>query len=513
MGQAAWKREQNQLVEEFKRAGALLEAKRYKESGRAYERLLAKRPNWADLHNCLGRVLHETREYPRAIGCYTRAIELDATHASAMSNLGALFLDCGELKPAAVMLRKAIEVDPARLEAYSNLGTLLSREGDIAGAVDCFQRVLREQPAYVPALCSLGYLHDCAGDEEGAVGYFRLALAAEPHSPVALFNMAPRWLAEGDFKRGWAAYEERWGVRLFSSKRKKLAQPQWRGEDVAGKRVFLYSEQGFGDTFQFVRYVPMVAALGAEVVLEVQPPVRRVLGEVPGAARVIEGGEETPAEFDLHCPLMSLPGVFGTDLESIPAEIPYVFAEEELKERWAERISGGGLRVGLVWSGNPQHARDKLRSVPLAEFAGVLGVAGVTFYSLQKGPGVAELAGIEEGLRPELLDAELLDFADTAAAIENLDLVICVDTSVAHLAGAMGKPVWVLVAEASDWRWLKGRTDTPWYPTMRLFRQQKLHAWGGVLASVQTELESLAGSRENEGLGANLQAEFEPAAV
>jgi Flp pilus assembly protein TadD/SAM-dependent methyltransferase len=455
-------------------------------------------PDSADLHNCLGRVLHEMREYERAGASYGHALTLDAGHASAMSNLGALFMDCGKLKPAAVMLRKAIEVDPGRLEAYSNLGTVLSKEGDLRGAVDCFQRVLRERPTYVPALCSLGFLHDCAGDEEGAVGYFRLALAAEPDSPVALFNMAPRWLAEGDFARGWRAYEERWGVRLFSSKRRKLAQPQWRGEDIAGKRVFLYSEQGFGDTLHFVRYVPMVAALGAEVVLEVQAALGRVLGDVPGAARVIAGGEELPAEFDFHCPLMSLPGVFGTDFESIPAEVPYVFAEKELAGRWAERITGCGLRVGMVWSGNPQHTRDKLRSVALAEFGGVLGVPGVTFYSLQKGPAVAELAGIDRALRPESLDAELLDFADTAAAIANLDLVICVDTAVAHLAGAMGKPVWVLVPAASDWRWLKERTDSPWYPTMRLFRQEKLREWGGVLASVQVELEVLAGAQVRE---------------
>ncbi len=498
MRQAARRWEQKGLAEqfrqEFQRAGALLEAKRYQESAAAYERLRAHRPEWPDVHNCLGRVLHEMREYARAIGCYTRAIELDPAHASAMSNLGALFLDCGELKAAGVMLRKAIEVDPERLEAYSNLGTLLSREGDVRGAVDCFQRVLREKPAHVPALCSLGYLHDCAGDEEGAVGYFQLALATEPESPVALFNMAPRWLAAGDFARGWAAYEARWGVRLFSSKRQKFAQPQWQGQDVAGKRVFLYSEQGFGDTFQFVRYVPMVAALGAEVVLAVQPPVRRVLGDVPGTTQVIASGEEPPAEFDFHCPLMSLPGVFGTELQTIPAEVPYISADRDLAELWAQRLVGGGVRVGLVWSGNPQHGRDKLRSVPLAEFAGVLGVPGVTFYSLQKGPGVAELAGMDAALRPVSLDAELLDFADTAAAIDSLDLVICVDTSVAHLAGAMGKPVWMLVPAASDWRWLKDRTDSPWYPTMKLFRQQKLREWGGVLHSVKTELERLAES-------------------
>ncbi len=483
------------LLDECNRAGALLESKRLAESAAAYERVIARAPELADLHNCLGRVLHEMQEYERAGNAYTRALQLDPDHASAISNLAALFLDLGKLKPAAVLLRKAIQVDPDGMEAYSNLGTLLTKEGDIAGAVDCFRRVLINDPTFVPALCGLGFLHDCAGDEAGAAGYFRLALESQPDSPVALFNLAPRMLAAGDFARGWPAYEERWRVRAFSSKRRKFVQPQWRGEDLAGKRAFLYAEQGFGDTLHFVRYVPMVAALGAEVVLEIQPALRRVLGKVPGAARVISGGDEPPLEFDYHCPLMSLPGVFQTDMESIPGEVPYVFAEEELARRWSQRIPGESLRVGLVWSGNPEHTRDKLRSIALKDFAGVLQVPGVKFYSLQKGPGIAELESIETALRPESLAAELLDFADTAAAIANLDLVICVDTAVAHLAGAMGKPVWTLVAEASDWRWLKGRTDSPWYPTMRLFRQEKANDWSGPLACVHAEVENLASSR------------------
>ena len=481
------------LADDVRTASALFEAKRLAESAALYERVIAREPNIADLHNCLGRIRHELREYDQAGASYMRALQLDPNQASAMSNLGALFMDCGKLQPAAVMLRKAIQVDPERLEAYSNLGTLLTKEGDLRGAVDCFQRVLKVDPTYVPALCSLGYLHDCAGDEEGAVGYFRLALASEPDSPVVLFNMATRWLADGDFTRGWPAYDQRWGVRMFSSKRRHFDEPQWQGEDIRGKRVFLYSEQGYGDTLQFVRYVSMVAALGAEVVLEIQPGVRRVLGAVPGATQVIQGGDEPPAHFDYHCPLMSLPGCFKTGLETIPAQIPYISADAADVKRWAGRLKADTFRVGLVWSGNPQHERDKLRSIPLAEFSGLLEISGVKFYSLQKGQGVAELAMIEPKFRPESLDLELEDFADTAAAIANLDLVICVDTSVAHLAGAMGKPVWMLVPAASDWRWLKGRADSPWYPTMRLFRQEKLKDWRGALASVQQELQALVG--------------------
>lgn len=495
MRSAATIHSERKFVTEFNRAGALFEQKRLAESAAAYTALLARHPGVPDLHNCLGRVLHEMCEYEQASASYVRALQLDAAHSSALSNLGALLLDREQLKLAEVLLRKAIEADPSRMEAYSNLGTLLTRQGDLKGAVTCFERVLTANPRCVPALCSLGFLHDCAGDDEGAQGYFQLALNAEPGSPTALFNMAPRWLAEGDFARGWPAYEQRWGVRLFSSKRRKMVQAQWRGEAIAGKRVFLYSEQGFGDTLQFVRYVPMVAALGAEVVLEVQPAVRRVLGEVPGVSRLIAGGEEPPAEFDFHCPLMSLPGVFGTDLETIPAPIPYLFAEAELERSCADRLQTAGLRVGLVWSGNPQHTRDKVRSIPLTDFRDVLKVPGITFHSLQKGGGVAELEGIEEELRPESLDAELRDFADTAAIIANLDLVICVDTAVAHLAGAMGKPVWLLVPQASDWRWLKDRLDSPWYPTMRLFRQHKAQGWKQVLDQVRLELIELAAER------------------
>jgi tetratricopeptide (TPR) repeat protein len=491
----------------FNLAGALFEARRLSDSLEPYQAVVRLNSEFAEAHNCLGRVLHEFNDFRGARASYLRAIELDAKHADALSNLGALMMDEGKLKEAEAVLRRALGIKPDLLNAQSNLGTVLTRTGDISGAVECFRRVLTHDPKHVAALCSMGFLHDNLGDEEGAVGYFALALEVEPQSALARFNLSSHLLAHGDFKRGWQEYERRWQVRQFYSNRKQMEQPQWRGEDIAGSRILLYSEQGFGDTLQFVRYVPMVAALGAEVILEVQPGVYNLLRNFNGATQVVAGGSAIEAvEFAWHCPLLSLPIAFGTELDTIPAPGPYLKAKDEDVEAWSSRLVPGGLKVGVVWSGNPEHTRDRLRSIDLAEWKGVLAMEGVTFYSLQKGAGLAQLQAMDEELRPVNLDADLRDFTDTAAAIANLDLVICVDTAVAHLAGAMGKPVWILIPPAADWRWLRGREDSPWYPTARLFRRAEGGGWAEVLERVRIELEwmvansGLEASQRREGL-------------
>jgi tetratricopeptide (TPR) repeat protein len=489
----------------FNLAGALFEANRLTDCLESYRNAVRLRSEFADAHNCVGRVLHEFNDFDGARASYLRALELDPAHADALSNLGALMMDEGRLPEAEAVLRRALGLHPDLLNARSNLGTVLTRTGDVSGAVECFRRVLTCDPKHVAALCSMGFLHDNHGDEEGAVGYFALALEQEPQSALARFNLSSHLLAHGDFKRGWQEYERRWQVRQFYSKRKRMEQPQWRGEAIAGSRILLYSEQGFGDTLQFVRYVPMVAALGAEVILEVQPGVFNLLRNFEGASQVIAAGFcVAPIEFAWHCPLLSLPLAFATELDTIPAAVPYVQAQEEQVVAWSARIAPTGLRIGIVWSGNPEHTRDRLRSIDLAEWKGVLGVEGVTFYSLQKGAGVAQLQVIEEELRPFNLDNELRDFTDTAAVIANLDLVICVDTAVAHLAGAMGKPVWILIPPAADWRWLRGREDSPWYPTARLFRRAEGGGWAEVLDRVRIELEAMVA---NSGLEASQRRE------
>jgi hypothetical protein len=291
---------------------------------------------------------------------------------------------------------------------------------------------------------------------------------------------------QGNFREGWEEYEARWDTESFGAVKRSFSQPLWRGEPLAGESILLHAEQGFGDTMQFVRYVPLVASRGGQVVLEIQPRLRRLLGNLPGAAKVIVRGEELP-EFSWHCPLLSLPLAFDTRLANIPAKVPYLYPGEMEVQKWSRRLQGDGLRVGLAWAGNPNHVREGERSIPLEQLAPLMQVAGTTFYSLQKGPATAQIHKLP-GIRLIDLDSQQNDFADTAAIIANLDLVITVDTAVAHLAGAMGKPVWVLLHHVPDWRWLLHRDDSPWYPAARLFRQTIAKDWTSVIGRVRMEL-------------------------
>ncbi len=474
----------------FSLGKALYEAGRPEECIPCYERALALKPDDTEAHNCLGRVLHERGDLGLARQSYLRAVTLNPEFAEALSNLGALQMDAGEYRTGEAVLRRAIALKPGLWNAHCNLGSILARQGDALGAIAAFRTVLMENPRDVPTLCSLGFTLDALGDEAGAASCFRLALEVQPESSLARFNFSSHLLLEGNFADGWPEYEHRWLVRQFAGKREPFAQPQWRGEPIRGARIYVYAEQGLGDTLQFVRYVPMLVELGAEVVLEVQPPLLALLENLHPAVRVIVKGER-PREVDWHSPLLSLPGAFGTDLSNIPAPVPYLQADAGKCAAWSRRLATEGLRVGVVWTGNPEHTRDRLRSISFSQFRRLVDIEGVAFYALQKGLTVAQREEIALAGKVVDLDAELQDFTDTAAIVANLDLVIAVDTSVAHLAGALGKPVWILLPHAPDWRWLRERGDSPWYPTARLFRQTVAGQWGGVLEQVERELQAL----------------------
>ena len=468
----------------------LYEAGRPEECIPCYERVLALKPDDAEAHNCLGRVLHERGELGLARESYLRAVTLNPEFAEALSNLGALQMDAGEYKTGEAVLRRAIALKPELWNAHCNLGSILARQGDALGAIAAFRNVLMVNPRDLPTLCSLGFTLDALGDEAGAASCFRLALEVQPESSLARFNLSSHLLLDGNFADGWREYEQRWLVRQFAGKREPFAQPQWRGEPIRGARIYVYAEQGLGDTLQFVRYVPMLVELGAEVLLEVQPPLVALLGEVHPAVRVIVKGER-PQDVDWHSPLLSLPGAFGTDLSNIPASVPYLQADAGRCADWSRRLAAKSLRVGVVWTGNPEHTRDRLRSIPFSQFRRLIGVEGTTLYALQKDLTLAQREEIASAGKMVDLGTELEDFTDTAAIVANLDLVITVDTSVAHLAGALGKPVWILLPHAPDWRWLRERGDSPWYPTARLFRQTVAGQWGGVLDQVERELQAL----------------------
>jgi tetratricopeptide (TPR) repeat protein len=332
-------------------------------------------------------------------------------------------------------------------------------------------------------------LHALKRHDEALASYER-AIALNPDYAEAHWNVCLARLRLGDFRGGWPQYE--WGWKAgYRGIERRFAQPRWTGaEPLAGKTLFVHAEQGFGDTIQFVRYVPLVAGAGARVVIEVHPSLVALLSGVQNVSSAVSRGGPLPA-FDLHCPLLSLPLAFGTELDTIPARVPYLSAPETHLARWKIRLPRAeGLRIGLTWSG--RNIPDPDRSMALAQLAPLFDLPGIHFVSLQKDLRDSDEAALRG--RPGFLHLgpDLADFADTAAVIAQLDLVISIDTAVAHLAGALGKPVWILLPFLSDWRWLLDRDDSPWYPTARLFRQDKARAWDTVIARVRAALDGFA---------------------
>jgi len=363
------------------------------------------------------------------------------------------------------------------IASLSGRAIALHGQGRYAEALDCLHTLethLKDNPAL---WSNLGIVYRDSGDLARAEQYLRRVCAARPADPAAHFNLALALLRSGQLREGFREYEWRWQLPQFAEQRRHFTQSLWRGEPLEGRRLLIYSEQGAGDAIQFARYAPLLRAAGAHVIIEMLPHVERLTTWLDGQFEVVNA--LTPGvEFDLQCPLISLPQRFATEVDSIPPPARFSIPAPE-QARWRERTARAGMAVGVVWAGNPRHANDRERSLPPQHLTRFTNQPGVQCWSLQVGPAAANLpAGITN------LAEELTDFAATAAAILALDLVITVDTAVAHLAGSLGKPVWLLLAYASDWRWLLGREDTPWYPTMRIFRQQRPGDWDDVIDRV-----------------------------
>jgi hypothetical protein len=375
-------------------------------------------------------------------------VKLKTRDAVAFHDLGSALGDAGQIDESIAAYRQAIQIDPNYAEAHRNLGVTLLRAGQIAESTAATLDALRLKPE-----------------------------DAEAH-----WSYSINLLAQGDFVRGWPEYEWRWRRKTFTSPARNFSQPQWEGGNLKGRTILLHAEQGLGDTIQFVRYVPMVAERGGRVILNCQPGLERLFSQMPSIQQIVTTGEMPP--FDVHCPLMSLPLAFKTNLTSIPASIPYLKTDPVLAKAWKDRLEpeSTGYRIGLVWAGSAIHRRDRDRSIPLAQFATLAEVTNAVFFSLQKGPGSKDIPS--SGLAIRDFTSEFSDFTDTAAFLDCLDLVITVDTAVAHLAGAMGKAAWVLLPFSPDWRWLLAREDSPWYPTMRLFRQRSLGDWSAPIGQL-----------------------------
>ncbi|BAS00174.1 TPR repeat-containing protein [Blastochloris viridis] len=428
----------------------------------AIEQALALRPDWPDAHCNLGLVYRADERLDEAIRCYRRAIELDPCHVIAHSNLGSALREAGRPEEAMAVLHRAIELAPDGMEGYGNLANVMQGLGRIDDARALLDRAISCRPDH-------------------------------PKHALARFNRALLIMLDGDLARGFAEYEWRRNGGQPAFVKRSFATQEWQGEALAGRTILLYAEQGLGDTIQFCRYVPMVEALGARIVLQVHAGLVSLVAAAFPAAVVVANGEPLPP-FDCHFPLMSLAWRFGTTLDTVPAEVPYLAVDPAKRAAWQARLSGAdGLKVGLVWAGNAKTKHDRQRSLAAAALLPHLPRAGVSLFSLQKDCRPGDEAALAAFGGPVTDLAPLLgDFSDTAAAVSALDLVISVDSAVAHLAGALARPTWVLLPYALDWRWLRERADSPWYPTVRLFRQHAAGDWSDVLAKAGAALHAAA---------------------
>jgi tetratricopeptide (TPR) repeat protein len=463
----------------------LHELKRFDEALASYDRAIAFRADIAEAHSNRGNVLRELEQYDEALASYDRALALRPDYAEAHSNRGNALNALKRFDEALTSYNRAIDLRPDYAVAFSNRGATLHALKRYDEAMASHDRALALRPDDAQALSNRGAtLTQLRRNEEALANYDR-ALALQPGLPVVHWNQAALRLLTGDFERGWAEYEWRRKKASLARWMRNFPQPLWLGgDDIGGKTILLHSEQGFGDTIQFCRYVPLVAARGARVVLEVETPLQRLMATLAGTTHVLTNGGPLP-DFDLHCPLLSLPLAFGTKLETIPSSGPYLRAPLQNLTNWETRLGEKRRpRIGLAWSGNAAHERDAERSISLAALLPLLNI-DATFVSLQKDVRPADAAVLDQcGDMLHFGDA-IGDFADTAALISTLDLVISVDTSIAHLAGALGSPVWVLLSYIPDWRWLLDRDSSPWYPTARLFRQNDTRTWDSVIMRVR----------------------------
>ena len=460
------------------------------------DRAIALQPDVAEMHTNRGMALADLGREPEALAAHARAIVLRPDYAQANSNRGTVLLALGRPEEALASFDCAVALRPDIAELHSNRGNALRDVGQPEAAVAAHTRAIGLRPHHAEAHCNLARALIDLNHYAPAVASLDRALALKPGFAEARMNRAVIDLVQGRLAEGFSGYEARWQTQAFTRGRRGFAQPQWQGEALAGRTLLLHAEQGFGDAIQFSRYVSLVAARAdGPVLFEVARPLLALFeGRFPGV-RLLARGEPLPP-FAVQCPLLSLPHVFGTDLAGVPASAGYVRADPVRAAQWRNRlVPAGSPRVGLVWSGDPKHANDRSRSLALSRLL-PLARSGARLFALQPQVRDADRAVLAATPAIPDLGREFADFADTAAAISALDLVICVDTSVAHLAAAMGKPTWVLLPFCPDWRWLLGRDDSPWYPTLRLFRQPARGDWDSVLGRVQAALiDYVAGRR------------------
>jgi tetratricopeptide (TPR) repeat protein len=472
------------------RGNALRALGKTDEALECYRQALVHRPSYPEAHNNLGNALADKDQLDEAAACYREALKYNPSYPEAHNNLGNTLARLKRIDEAVRCYHRALQQNPDYAEAYNNLANTLADEGRLAEAVACYREAMRLNPTYAEAYNNLGITLGKQRKYGDAGDCYREALRLKPDYPDAHLNRALCWLQAGQWEQGWPEYEWRWRCRGVS--RPNFTQPAWGGEPLAGRTIFVYSEQGLGDTFQFIRYAPLIKRRGGIVMFECQPQLVPLISRCPGLDRLVPKGTPVP-DFQAHSALLSLPWALRTTLSTVIADVPYLYADPALVTYWREELAHlRGYRIGINWQGNPEYKGDRHRSIPLERFAPLADLPEVQLLSLQKGLGAEQLAACGERMRiVELgsrLDEKAGAFMDTAAVLMNLDLFVTSDTAVAHLAGALGVPTWLALPWSADWRWLEIRADSPWYPTMRLFRQSEPGDWETVFRRMADDL-------------------------
>lgn len=475
----------------------------------SYEKALVSFPGLVQAELCLAQIWKEEENFIQARSCLERALAYEPGNADVLQSLGEAYQSEEKFPEAIAAYQQALTVAPDNLKALNMLGSVFHLIGKYAAAEEYYSKALALKPDTLSVLNNLGALYQSQGQFVESIVVLRRAIAVDPCYADGHWNLALSLLACGELKEGWQEYEWRFKKSSPVSER-HFQQPRWDGSPLRGKAILLHCEQGFGDTIQFVRYVPLVIERGGMVIIECQvPALERLLRSLNIVAEVVVAGDPLP-KFDCHFPLMSLPLLFGTTIETIPSQVSYLAAETADVEEWRHRLGRTNkFRVGLVWYAKQSQVLNRKRSCPLRMFAPLWDVPGIEFYTLQIGVGTEQLEAFADKYKIIDCTRDIKDFADTAAFIANLDLVISIDTAIAHLAGALGARTWVVLPYVAEWRWLCGREDNPWYPGMRLFRQSRADDWQGVMMSVTSSLHrysrtSSTGSTEDSFIGAGL---------
>ena len=464
-------------------------------AGRLAQALFTKDPNNAEAIHLLGMIASRAERVDLAVMLLKMAVDLHPKNPVFLFHLGELQVKQGNTSEAEIHYQKAIELKPDFVNAHVNLGNVHFGNDNRDAAMEAYRTAVRLDPNTDTAFHNMGIISQKQGDHTAALHFFDQALHAAPQAALTHTARGFSLLMTGRFEEGWQAYEWRW--RMPNHAPRQCEQPRWDGSDPKGVRLYIYTEQGFGDALMFVRYVQQVRARGAYVILECKPEMLRLFEGSNLAdthvARAKEDARPPDFEFDQHLPLLSLPGLFTPSLHTIPAEVPYLYPDLAVKERWHNLLRPlEGLRVALSWSGNPETSVNRDRACTFQLFQPLLQVPGISFVSVQKGVPAQQWRDTRQEVDVLDLDPLLTDFAETAAVLANVDLLISTDTAVVHLAGGLGIPVWTVLHTDSEWRWMQQRLDSPWYPTMRLFRQAVPHDWTEVIERVREALQAWA---------------------